>query len=174
MLIVVLLLVVAAGGVLVGSVVVDHPQWAWLAVVLSLAGTALLVVERVRRRRKPSSAPARPSTGELAEPDGADLPEAVGGGLPSGAVAAAVRPAEPRGEPGEETTDPADLLAIAQGTDPVLVVDERPRYHLESCDWLGDRATIPLPLNEARELGFTPCVRCSPNATFAARQRATA
>ena len=53
----------------------------------------------------------------------------------------------------------------------VRVVDERPRYHLADCRWLGDRATLPLPIDEARQLGFTPCAVCSPDRTLAAEHR---
>lgn len=74
-------------------------------------------------------------------------------------------------EPGEEETDAADLLTVTDLDDQVVVVDERPRYHLEECGWLGDRATIPLPAREARDLGFTPCAVCTPDRVLAARSR---
>ncbi|MDV6013464.1 hypothetical protein [Haloechinothrix sp. LS1_15] len=75
------------------------------------------------------------------------------------------------GDPGEEETDAADLLIVCELDDEVLVVDEHPRYHLTRCRWLGDRDTIPLPVSEARDLGFTPCARCGPDAHLAAGYR---
>lgn len=75
-------------------------------------------------------------------------------------------------EPAEEPTDAADLLVVSELTAEVRVVDEHPRYHLASCGWLGDRPTLPLPVNEARQLGFTPCAYCGPDAVLAARHRA--
>ncbi|MFL6143449.1 MAG: hypothetical protein ACJ72N_16485 [Labedaea sp.] len=75
-------------------------------------------------------------------------------------------------EPGEEPTDAADILVISELSVEVRVVDEHPRYHLAECGWLGDKATIPLPVSEARQLGFTPCARCGPDARLAARHRA--
>jgi hypothetical protein len=78
------------------------------------------------------------------------------------------------GEPGEEPTDASDLLVVAGLNVEVRVVDEHPRYHLATCVWLANRPTIPVPVSEARQLGFTPCARCGPDATLAARHRARA
>jgi hypothetical protein len=79
---------------------------------------------------------------------------------------------DPLVEPAEENTDATDLLVVSELSDEVVVIDERPRYHLAACPWLGDRPTMPLPVSEARELGFTPCSQCSPDSTLAARHRA--
>ena len=76
------------------------------------------------------------------------------------------------GEPGEEPTDASDLLVVAGLSAEVRVVDEHPRYHLATCVWLANRPTIPIPVSEARQLGFTPCSRCGPDSTLAARHRA--
>jgi hypothetical protein len=76
-------------------------------------------------------------------------------------------------EPGEEPTDASDLLVVAGLSAEVRVVDEHPRYHLATCVWLANRPTIPVPVSEARQLGFTPCARCGPDAILAARHRAS-
>jgi len=76
------------------------------------------------------------------------------------------------GEPGEEPTDASDLLVVAGLNAEVRVVDEHPRYHLATCLWLANRPTIPIPVSEARQLGFTPCARCGPDSVLAARHRA--
>jgi hypothetical protein len=76
-------------------------------------------------------------------------------------------------EPAAEDSSAEDSAATANLDEQVLVVDERPRYHLRTCAWLGERKTVTLPLREARELGFTPCAMCSPNTTLAARLRRT-
>ncbi len=55
----------------------------------------------------------------------------------------------------------------------MLVVDEQPRYHLSSCRALAGKATIPLPVREAVELGFTPCGWCTPVRTLSAQEAAT-
>lgn len=75
------------------------------------------------------------------------------------------------GLPAEEETDAADLLIVCELEDQVIVVDEHPRYHLAECRWLVDRDTIPIAVSEARELGFTPCARCEPDAKLAERAR---
>lgn len=80
-------------------------------------------------------------------------------------------PGEP-GEPGEEDTDAADLLVVYELNDEVLVVDEHPRYHLTRCTWPDHEQGERLPVREARELGFTPCDRCRPDAALARRHRA--
>ena len=76
------------------------------------------------------------------------------------------------GEPGEEDTDAADLLVVYELNDEVLVVDEHPRYHLTRCTWADHERGERLPVREARELGFTPCDRCRPDAALARRHRA--
>lgn len=53
----------------------------------------------------------------------------------------------------------------------VVVVDEYPRYHVTSCTWLETRDTIPLGIGEARQLGFTPCALCKPDAEIAVQHR---
>lgn len=106
----------------------------------------------------PEAAAAAPATTGPATPG-------PGAGRSDGSDAA-------RHEPIEEDTDAADLLLVCELDDEVVVVDERPRYHLAGCRWLGTRPTEALPVKEARELGFTPCVSCGPDAELARRHRA--
>jgi hypothetical protein len=55
----------------------------------------------------------------------------------------------------------------ATGAD-VLVISGRPRYHVGGCEFVeGNDDSEPLEINEARELGFTPCGECRPNETLA-------
>lgn len=50
----------------------------------------------------------------------------------------------------------------------VLVISGRPRYHVGGCAYVeGNDDSEPLEINEARELGFTPCGACRPNETLA-------
>ena len=74
-------------------------------------------------------------------------------------------------EPAEEDTDAADVLIVTDLDVEVRVLDERPRYHLADCRWVGDRATLGLPIKEARQLGFNPCAVCTPDAVLAAATR---
>lgn len=157
MLLVVLFLVLAAGGVLVTSVLMDQPEWAWLSVLLSVLAAVLLVVQRIRRRREASSSSPEPATEGEAGQD---------------STAQADDDTAEHDEPGEEDTDAADALLVSESDDEVVVVDERPRYHLSSCQWLGDLEVQGLPVREARELGFTACARCTPDAVLAGQARA--
>lgn len=74
--------------------------------------------------------------------------------------------------PAQEDTDAADLPVVSELLDEVLVVDEHPRYHLAGCPWSDAAPAERLPVREARELGFTPCAQCSPDAALARRHRA--
>jgi hypothetical protein len=65
-----------------------------------------------------------------------------------------------------------DLLLVVDLRDEVLVVDEHPRYHVDGCPWLAGRTTIPLPVDEARTDGFTPCGQCAPDRHLAQLERA--
>jgi hypothetical protein len=118
-----------------------------------------------------------PATGpepERSQPEAAHTAVLPAAGELSGPTAAGGEPGgrNEQGLPAEEQTDAADLLIVAELDTEVLVVDEYPRYHLADCGWLEGRDTIPISLAEARELGFTPCARCEPDATLAARHRA--
>ena len=75
-------------------------------------------------------------------------------------------------DPPVEEVEVTDLLIIVDLTDEVLVVDERPRYHVPGCVHLQGHDAIPLPLDEARTDGFTPCAVCRPDRTLAERARA--
>ncbi|HVV22676.1 MAG TPA: hypothetical protein VHF06_24790 [Pseudonocardiaceae bacterium] len=148
MLLGVLVLVLAALGLLVAALVTSAMLWAWGSVAASVLAAILLVVDWSRRRR-------RAADEEPAPPE----PEP------------AVDEADPDAEPGEEDTDAADLLVVTDLDTEVRVLDERPRYHLATCRWVGERLTLPLPVREARELGFTPCAVCSPDRALAAGHR---
>jgi hypothetical protein len=78
----------------------------------------------------------------------------------------------PDGEPPVEEVEVTDLLLVLDLTDEVLVVDEHPRYHLAGCPHLDGVDTLPLPMDEARTDGFTPCRTCAPDRNLAERERA--
>src|SRR5207302_194819 len=97
--------------------------WAWVSVVASVAACVLLIVDWWRRKHAPPAPEAEPAP-VLVEP--ADDPEAE---------------LDPETEPAEEDTDAADVLIVTDLDIEVRVLDERPRYHLADCRWVGDRAS---------------------------------
>jgi glucose/arabinose dehydrogenase len=111
-----------------------------------------------------------PAAGDLGDP--ADTPEPE---PEPEKIVVAEAPAETangtESDPGEEETSDADIAVLADLEDEVVVVDEHPRYHLTTCVWLGTRDTIPIGVGEARQLGFTPCDRCCPDANLVAVHR---
>jgi hypothetical protein len=107
------------------------------------------------------------------EQQGADTTAAANGtSADAGADSESAPPAADAEAP-EEQSEAADAAVVAGLETEVLVVDEQPRYHLSSCRALVGKSTIPLPVREAVELGFTPCGWCSPVSTLAAGEPAT-
>jgi hypothetical protein len=76
---------------------------------------------------------------------------------------------DPPDEPAEEDVSAPTVLKVVDLDAEVVVVDGRPRYHLADCPHLEGRETVPLPVSEARESGFTPCSLCKPDATLTAQ-----
>lgn len=128
-----------------------------------------------------------PAAGELGDPADTPAPDVVeepaaevseSSEAPAAAAAAtaastaSVAEKQPdEAEPGEESTSDADIAVLADLEDEVVVVDEHPRYHARGCTWVGTRDTIPIGIGEARQLGFTPCARCAPDASLVAAHR---
>ena len=149
MLVLVLALVVVAFGLLVTALATSAMLWAWVSVAASVVAAITLAVDWRQRRRRSATAPVAPRAppADPVEPgDELDLDA----------------------EPAEEDTDAADVLTVSELEAEVLVVDERPRYHLATCRWLNNRPTLPLPVRVARELGFTPCSICAPDRSLVA------
>nr|WP_296075674.1 hypothetical protein [uncultured Actinoplanes sp.] len=69
---------------------------------------------------------------------------------------------DPEDEPLPQAVRPADAVKVARLDAEVLVVDGRPRYHMADCSHLVGKLTEPIPVNEAVELGFSPCGLCRP------------
>ncbi len=177
-LIIVLLLVLAAFGLLVAALTTANTLWAWASVVVSLVAAGILVVDWLGNRKRKSAdrtpanvVPQNGDTGTEIEDDVVEdrhppVPDPPDSVEPARAVP------DPGDEPAEEATDAADLLVVSDLQVDVRVLDERPRYHLPRCPWLGSRSSIGLPVAEARQLGFTPCGVCTPDEVLAARDRA--
>ncbi|GGN77555.1 hypothetical protein GCM10010112_50690 [Actinoplanes lobatus] len=127
--------------------------------------------------------PAGPTRADYADSDSAadstpdfrDVPPPAGDSdeqawRPAPAGAAVEQPDEfdepdaddPDDEPLPQSVRPADAVLVARFDTEVLVVDGRPRYHMADCPHLVGRLTESLPVNEAVELGFSPCGLCRP------------
>ncbi|WP_206793489.1 hypothetical protein [Amycolatopsis sp. MtRt-6] len=181
MLYIVLVLVLAALGLLVTALMTASSLWAWVSIGLSVLAGLLLVADWLRRRRR-SAAPAVTAEPEpeapaepVAEEQTALIPASGDLGDPADTPEPAVDSTETEttadSEPGVEETPEEDVAVLADLEDEVVVVDEHPRYHLRTCTWLGTRETIPIGVGEARQLGFTPCAVCRPDATLVAAHR---
>lgn len=171
MLYIVLLLVLAALGLLVPALITSQHVWAWLSVGASGAAAFVLVLDWWLRRRSSQDAAFVPmAAGPVAldQKVSADDQDE----LDRGPADTPISPDQGT-EPVEEDTDAADLLIVTDLTAEVRVLDERPRYHLTTCTWPAARPTLALPINEARQLGFTPCALCRPDSTLAEVHRAT-
>jgi hypothetical protein len=120
----------------------------------------------------PVGDPAAPPVAESVAPEHSsfrppDEPPSTPAHAPRGTSGAV----DPSGDPPVEEVEVTDLLLVVDLRDEVLVVDEHPRYHVGGCRWLTGRETIPLPMDEARTDGFTPCGWCEPDRTLAERER---
>ena len=160
MLLFALLLVLAALGLLVVALATSAMFWAWFSVVASVAACVLLIADWWRRKHAPNAAKRRPlnPSWQRKHP----------------LIQTLKLKLDPEAEPAEEDTDAADVLIVTDLDVEVRVLDERPRYHLADCRWVGDRASLPLPVKEARQLGFNPCAVCTPDAVIAKRYRSSA
>ena len=179
------LLVLLGLGLFVAGIVTGVTLLYWGCVAACVVAAVLLIAVRRQLGRQPDTAETAETatTGTTApEPAGTTTQEpAIPAGPPPapgeraggrGADVPAVRPAGDVPDPQVEEVEVTDLLIVVDLKDEVLVVDEHPRYHLSGCRWLSGRETIPLPIDEARADGFTPCAVCAPDRNLAERARA--
>jgi hypothetical protein len=184
------LLVLVGLGLFVAGLATGTTLLYWATVAVCALAAVLLVLSR----RGMSAAPAEEreaaprkttATRDLpaakADEEQGEQPAAEEGDAPAPEVAAAVEVEPSRapvatpheeGEPPVEEVEVTDLLLVVDLQDDVFVLDEHPRYHLAECPRLVGHEAIPLPLDEARTDGFTPCGICSPDRTMAERERA--
>jgi hypothetical protein len=180
------LLVLVGLGLFVAGILTGVTVLYWGCVAACVVAAVLLIAARRQMNRKPSAEPAgAPATKTAPATTTEDKPEEPTTTAPAGATAVGSAPVTgspaevPPAGPAEDLPDPeveevevTDLLMVVDLKDEVLVVDEHPRYHVAGCRWLGQRETIPLPIDEARTDGFTPCAVCYPDRTLADRARA--
>jgi hypothetical protein len=181
------LLVLLGLGLFVAGILTGMTWFYWACVASCAVAAVLLVVTRRRmategtpRTAQVTSATSSSAAARRSAAAGGPAGDApVTGAVPARAVTsdavagngAHAGPAE-RGDPPVEDVEVTDLLLVVDLKDEVLVIDEHPRYHLAGCRYLAGHETIPLPLDEARTDGFTPCAVCAPDRNFAERARA--
>jgi hypothetical protein len=178
------LLVLVGLGLFVAGLATGTTLLYWATVAVCALAAVLLVLSR----RGMSAAPAEEreaaprkttATRDLpaakADEEQGEQPAAEEGDAPAPEVEpsrAPVATPHEEGEPPVEEVEVTDLLLVVDLQDDVFVLDEHPRYHLAECPRLVGHEAIPLPLDEARTDGFTPCGICSPDRTMAERERA--
>lgn len=186
------LLVLLGTGLFIAGLLTGVTVLYWACVAACVTAAVLLLVARRQMAPAASSTQAPPAAGAeptssgggsaAAEPAAATTSaessavgvaaEPVAAGATAGGAPPAPAAADEPGDPPVEEVEVTDLLLVVDLKDEVLVVDEHPRYHVPGCAWLGGRTTVPIPLDEARTDGFTPCGVCQPDATLADRVRA--
>jgi hypothetical protein len=187
------LLVLLGLGLFVAGVLTGGTAYYWACVVACLGAAVLLFVAR-RRMAAGADAPGADATGgdraargdlagdrteaeEDSEPAAATPAPLHGSLLRLGAHGRRAAQGEPAAaknlpDPPVEEVEVTDLLLVVDLKDEVYVVDERPRYHLAGCVHLRGHPAIPLPVDEARTDGFTPCAVCAPERNLAEQVRA--
>jgi hypothetical protein len=166
------LLVLLGLGLFVAAVLTGITALYWVCVGVCVLAAVLLAIARKRLPSGPSgkqaAAEKRPGAGAPESVAAADKP-GESDAVPASAEEA---PARELGDPPAEDVEVTDLLLVVDLEDEVLVIDEHPRYHLAGCVHLKGRTPIPLPHDEARTDGFTPCGVCTPDRVLADRVRA--
>jgi hypothetical protein len=181
------LLVLVGVGLFVGGVLTGSTALYWGCVAVCVVAAGLLVVARRRLFAEASVGAAAASGGASAQSRSAGssaaaaVPSDAGPSDGTGDAAAGARARSAAvpvvvpvdlPDPPVEDVEVTDLLLVVDLKDEVLVIDEHPRYHLAGCVHLAGRTTIPLPVDEARTDGFTPCAVCEPDRNLAERARA--
>jgi len=177
------LLVLLGLGFFLAGVLTGTTVFYWVCVAVCVLAAVLLFAARRRIRQAeatlagtaPAAAdptPAEVPAAEAVASDAEPAPRAPTHAHPGpGAGSSAPSPADLK-DPPIEDVEVTDLLLVVDLKDEVLVVDEHPRYHLPGCRFLVGRTAIPLPLDEARVDGFSPCALCTPDRHLADRERA--
>jgi len=182
------LLVLVALGLFVWGIVAGATALYWACVAVSAVAAVLLVVAFLRMRQVATATePGRERSGSRPGPT-EEVPAPAAGVPPQGepahagdypatgpgsspAAAAEQHTGADDEDPPVEEVEVTDLLLVVDLHDDVYVVDEHPRYHLADCPWLAGRTGVPLPVDEARTDGFTPCGRCAPDRGLAEVER---
>ncbi|WP_188115983.1 hypothetical protein [Salinispora fenicalii] len=148
-----------------------------LAAVALVVGARQAAAARAAAERTPSEA-HRGGGSAYRQPDGFLLPGqqapppidhgGTGWRQPPGLPVAGVEPVADDG-PAPPAVSPAEAARLARMDREVWVVDGHSDYHLAGCSRLLGEPE-PLPVAEAIDLGFTPCIPCAPVAALLAEE----
>jgi hypothetical protein len=177
------LMVLLGLGLFVAGVLTGVTAFYWGCVAACVVAAVLLVLARRKlgpRRaaagpgKDAPAAPAEPTTSGAASAGGATAASVATPAADGSAAVPATEDARAGDlpDPPVEEVEVTDLLLVVDLTDEVYVLDEHPRYHLAGCVHLRGHTPIPLPLDEARTDGFTPCAVCAPDRNLAEQVRA--
>ena len=144
-------LVVVALILLVVGLTVTTLNLIYASIVVSLVALGCLLVGVFQRR------------GEL--PVASPTPAAEPGSTPV-AQSPQVRPGRVEKLPAEQV--PAAQPAPSEISGLVLVVEGRPRYHVEGCRYLTGKSSEYITMADAQHEGFTACGVCKPEASLIA------
>ncbi len=133
---------------------------------IAVSGCAAGMLLAAGRRRRRGSAADRPADASAADlPQTAAPPAAGNDDEDEGPEAASQRARPGQSEPAAAAAGPDPGMAGGTPTEAIVfVVGDRPLYHLEGCPRLDMSAAEPIEVEEAREIGFTRCPTCRPEA----------
>jgi hypothetical protein len=151
-------LVLVALVLLIIGVVGPDLTFVYASIGVSLVSLVFLVIGILQRRGETPAAETAAAAPDVAQ-EPADSVTAV---VPTQAARASMRRTVEQAPVAESA---AEEPAVG-GT--VLVVEGRPRYHVEGCRYLTGKSAESVEVDEARDEGFTPCGVCKPDDALAA------
>jgi hypothetical protein len=150
------LLIIVAVALFAAGLYRESGSYYYSSIVISVLAAFALVVDQRQVR------------GRLALGDDFDLGQDWGARPVGSARPVLVELAD---EPPAQAVNAADAVALARLSDPVAVVDGRPRYHLPGCLHLLGRQVERLPVRAALMAEFTSCAHCQPASHLLAERR---
>ena len=143
-------LVLVALVLLVIGLVSTSLPFVYASIAVSVVSFVFLIIGILQRRGE--QLPDAVSAGDAVAPEGAADAEPV---------TAVVRSSRRSTEPEASGTDDIPVSGA------VLVVAGRPRYHVVGCRYLNGKDPDEVPVNDARDEGFTACGVCKPDQVLA-------
>ncbi len=148
-------LVLVALVLLIIGVVGPDLTFVYASIAVSLVSLVFLVIGILQRRGETAPAAAStPATEPARDEDPADSVTAV---IPAQGPRGGSRKVVEEAPVAETADEELDSGGI------VLVVEGRPRYHVDGCRYLSGKDAEEVDVLDARDEGFTPCGVCKPD-----------